>query len=66
MLKALEEKRVLDETDIFISIFEVEPPRQMDERVMSEAMTTGETPPIKPVEQVLEAKRFLGFRVWSQ
>jgi arylsulfatase A-like enzyme len=56
----------IDVAPTVLSILGVEPPRQMDGRVLYEAMTSGDAPPHKPVEHTLEASRDLGFLVWHQ
>ena len=38
----------------------------MDGRVLFEAMTSGNPPPLKPVEYTIEASRDLGFLDWHQ
>jgi arylsulfatase A-like enzyme len=56
----------IDVAPTVLSILGVEPPRQMDGRVLYEAMTSGNPPPLKPVEHTIEATRDLGFLSWHQ
>lgn len=56
----------IDVVPTLLSILGVEPPGPMDGRVLHEAMTAGNPPPLKAVEHRLEASRNLGFLVWSQ
>ncbi len=56
----------IDVAPTVLSILGVEPPRPMDGRVLYEAMTAGDPPPLKPVEHTIEASKDLGFLVWHQ
>ncbi|MCI0539133.1 MAG: alkaline phosphatase family protein [Verrucomicrobiales bacterium] len=56
----------IDVAPTVLSILGVEPPRPMDGRVLYEAMTSGDPPPLKPVEHTLKAQRDLGFLIWHQ
>ncbi|HEV8543399.1 MAG TPA: alkaline phosphatase family protein [Verrucomicrobiae bacterium] len=56
----------IDVAPTVLSILGVEPPKPMDGRILLEAMTTGESPELKPVTETAEASRDLGFLVWHQ
>ena len=56
----------IDVAPTVLSILGVEPTRPMDGRVLYEAMTSGNPPPLKPVQYTIEASRDLGFLDWHQ
>ena len=56
----------LDVAPTVLSILGVAPPKPMDGRVLSEAMTTGDTEAPKAEEKTIEASRETGFLRWHQ